>query len=384
MERVTPELLIERARELVPVVRSRAPEAEANRRLPAETIEDFKRSGIVRAVQPERFGGFALDLEVLADVAMEIGRGCGASGWLSSFMPLHQFMVGWFSERVQEEYWAAGPNTLSSTVPGYKGITREDVKGGVRVSGQASFSSGVDYSDWVLLHTIQETCLIPREDFEVIDDWQVSGLRGTGSKSVRVKGAFVPQHRIVTNQQLVDRTYPGVDLYDSPWYRATNPMITILNQGIVAPVIGMARGVLDLFEKRVVERVDPQAFEPAHTRPGPQLRFAEASVEVELAETLLRRNLAIVRDGGERDVALTLKRRAEIRRNVVYAGKLVTQATNRLVDGMDSSALYDKNVLHRQARDVRAGALQTVLHWEEAAMQFSRVRWGLEPQTRLI
>jgi len=54
------------------------------------------------------------------------------------------------------------------------------------------------------------------------------------------------------------------------------------------------------------------------------------------------------------------------------------QATKRLVDGMDSSALYVKNQLHRQAMDTRAGSLQFVLHYEETAMAFSRVHWGLE------
>jgi hypothetical protein len=51
---------------------------------------------------------------------------------------------------------------------------------------------------------------------------------------------------------------------------------------------------------------------------------------------------------------------------------------------MDSSALYNVNLLHRQARDVRAGSLQFVLHWEETAMAYSRIHWGLEPQTMLI
>ena len=81
---------------------------------------------------------------------------------------------------------------------------------------------------------------------------------------------------------------------------------------------------------------------------------------------------------------IPLEVRAELRRNITYASKLALQATNRLVDGMDSSALYDKNLLHRQAADVRAGSLQFVLHWEETAIQYSRVLWGLEPNTILI
>ncbi len=161
-------------------------------------------------------------------------------------------------------------------------------------------------------------------------------------------------------------------------------MIMILNHFILAPVIGMARGVQDLFDERARKRLDPQVFQPAIERPGPQLRFAEASAELDVAETLLRRNLAEVRESGLQDQTPTLEQRARIRRDIAYAARLALQATNRLVDGMDSSALYDKNLLHRQARDVRAGGLQFVLHWEETAMQYSRVHWGLEPSTMLI
>lgn len=380
-EIVAPDELVERARALVPVVRERSAEATELRKLPPETVEDFKRLGFIRAAMPVRFGGMGHDLSVVADISMQVARGCASSGWLSSFMPTHQFMVGWFPEQAQEEYWATSPNTLSSTVPGYRGMEREEVAGGLRISGRASFSSGVDYSEWAFVHTPIETCLVPRSDFEIVDDWHVAGLRATGSKSVVVEDAFVPTHRIVTNEQLANGTNAGATLYDNPWYRVRNPLMLVLNHFILAPVIGMGRGVLDIFDERVRTRIDPQTFQPAIERAGPQLRFAEASAELDSAEMFLRRNLDAVRASGKAQEPLSIEQRSEVRRNIVYAAKLVQQATNRLVDGMDSSALYEKNLLHRQAADTRAGGLQFVLHWEETAMQFSRVHWGLDPNT---
>lgn len=383
-EIATPDELLQRASALTSVVRERSIQANNERQLPAETVDDLKRAGLIRVVQPVRFGGMGHDLEVVADTSMAIARGCGASGWMASFWAIHQFMVGWFPEQAQEDYWADSPNTLSSTVPGYKSMEREEVKGGLRISGRTSFSSGVDYAEWALVHTPKETCLVPRADFEIFDDWQVSGLRGTGSKGIGIENVFVPEHRIVSNDQLFQGTYPGAEMYESPWYRVANPLMAVLNHFILAPTIGMARGVLDLFDLRVRSRFDPQALQPAVERAGPALRFAEASAEVDVAEMLLRRNLAIVRNSGERREQIPLEVRAELRRNITYASKLALQATNRLVDGMDSSALYDKNLLHRQAADVRAGSLQFVLHWEETAIQYSRVLWGLEPNTILI
>lgn len=380
----SPAQLREWARSMIPVVRERARQAETERKLPAHTVADFRASGILRAFVPDRFGGKDYDLELLADIARDIARGCGASGWLASFYGIHQFMVGWFPERAQEEYWSSSPHPLAATVPGYRS-SREEVRGGIRLTGRTSFSSGVDHVDWVLYHTANETCLIPRADFEIFDDWDVSGLRGTGSKGVVVTDVFVPEHRIVTTEKLMNGIPPGAELYqDNPWYRIPNPVMFLLNQFVLAPVVGMARGVLDIFDERARERMDAQVAAPAVERPGPQLRFAEAAAEIETAEMFLHKNLTLARDAGSRKRVLDLEERATFRRDVVYAAKLARTATNRLVDGMDSSALYEKNHLHRQARDVKAGSLQFLLHPEEAFINYSRVHWGLEPQSWLL
>jgi alkylation response protein AidB-like acyl-CoA dehydrogenase len=152
---------------------------------------------------------------------------------------------------------------------------------------------------------------------------------------------------------------------------------------MLAPIIGMAQGCLDVFEERVKSRKDPLTMQPAIERTAPQTRFAEASVEVEAARLFMRHDLARLRNWGETG-EITMEERAALRRNVTYGTTLCARAANRLVDGMDSSALYESNLLHRFARDVRAGALQFALAWDESAVQYSRVKWGLEPQTVII
>jgi hypothetical protein len=81
---------------------------------------------------------------------------------------------------------------------------------------------------------------------------------------------------------------------------------------------------------------------------------------------------------------MTVEQRAYIRRNLTYARKLAVEVGNSLIDGADSSALYEVNQVHRMGRDLRAAALQFTLFWEEAAIQYSRVMWGLEPHTIVI
>jgi alkylation response protein AidB-like acyl-CoA dehydrogenase len=49
--------LVRRALALIPMLRARAAEADALRRLPAETVRDLKDSGVARVLQPARYGG---------------------------------------------------------------------------------------------------------------------------------------------------------------------------------------------------------------------------------------------------------------------------------------------------------------------------------------
>jgi 3-hydroxy-9,10-secoandrosta-1,3,5(10)-triene-9,17-dione monooxygenase len=95
-----------------------------------------------------------------------------------------------FPRQAQEEYWAKSHNTLSSTSfnPSRSHVVSD--KGGYRVSGRWDFASGVDSADWMLVvgnaPDGPAMLMVPKTDYVVEDTWFVSGLRGTGSKDVRM------------------------------------------------------------------------------------------------------------------------------------------------------------------------------------------------------
>ena len=78
------EILIERARSLVPALRQRSKQATAERRLPKETIDDFQRLGLTRCLQPAMFGGFASDYRVFSKMLRTLAQGCGSSAWVAA------------------------------------------------------------------------------------------------------------------------------------------------------------------------------------------------------------------------------------------------------------------------------------------------------------
>jgi 3-hydroxy-9,10-secoandrosta-1,3,5(10)-triene-9,17-dione monooxygenase len=375
--------LIARAEAMIPTMRARSADCERQRMIPRATWEDFRTAGLLRAAQPEAFKGYGHGIDTVSEIAMRIGRGCGSSAWMAGQWPGHQFMVGYFPLEAQHEYWDADPDTMSSTASAVARLNIAPEGEGYRVTdSQMRFSSGCDYAGWIFFITRFGMGLVPKSDFEILDDWYVAGLRGTGSKSIVIKDAYIPPHRFVTLDQMKTGTAPGAEIYpEQPFYAA--PFNLVLNQLLLGAMIGMAWGVLDRFEERVTRRLDIHSFKPAAEGAGAQLRFAESHAEVDAATLFIRRNLAQLTEWGTARYQPSQRERAEARRNVTYAARLCVTATQRLLSAGDASGMFDDQALGRLGRDVYMAGLQANLTWDEPAMSFARSRWGVEPLSYL-
>ncbi len=185
--------LLRRAAQLVPVLKERAARTEQLRQIPPETVQDLVASGLIRIGNPRRYGGQDVEIDAAYDVGWELGRGCGSTGWCYSLWTVHNWWLGHFPEQAQEEFFAGGPDTLFSSGLNPAGGKAEPVGGGFRVSGRWRFSSGCDAASWVMVAVpgpgpnTMIWLLIPRSDYEILDTWFASGMRGTGSKDIMIK-----------------------------------------------------------------------------------------------------------------------------------------------------------------------------------------------------
>src|SRR5581483_138857 len=124
--------LLQRAAALVPALKQRAQKAEDLRQMPPETVADLKASGLIDIATPERFGGNGHEIDLMFNVAMELGRGCGSTAWCYAVWDIHNWMLGHWPIEAQEEYFATGPDTLSSSSFAPNGRL-EPVDGGFRL-----------------------------------------------------------------------------------------------------------------------------------------------------------------------------------------------------------------------------------------------------------
>src|SRR5690242_14718127 len=188
------EILIERARSLVPALRLRSKQATADRRLPQETIADFQRLGLTRCLQPAMFGGFASNYRVFSKMLRTLAQGCGSSAWVAAVHGEHSWVIGQYPEKAQREVWGDNPLAVASASFPPTGAA-ERAPGGHRLNGKWSYASGCDYAQWLLLNAAvkeggkpeERLFLVPAGEVEIVDDWHVMGLAGTGSKSVVLK-----------------------------------------------------------------------------------------------------------------------------------------------------------------------------------------------------
>src|SRR5262245_898483 len=374
--------LLRRAVDLIPVIAERALAAEQRRQIPEETVKDLISSGLLRIANPTRYGGYGLDYDTVIEVGAVLGRGCGSTAWCYTVWSSHNWVLGLYPERAQDEYFGSSPDVLSSS--GFNPTGKaEKTSGGYLLSGRWDFSSGCDAGSWAVLAAFTPEhgpglFLVPRRDYRIDDTWFVSGLRGTGSKDIVIEQpVLVPEHRFLSYHDMGTAQTPGRAIHQRPSYQL--PAFCLFPFNLAAPLVGIAQGAVDGFEQRMRTRLSAVGGQKMHDRVNIQARLAEASVEVDCARLLMRHDLDEMLSRAARGEMPTLEARLRYRRDHAYMAKLSVQAVNRLFEVSGGHALFDASPIQRAHRDVHAGSHQVALMWDTYAEQYGRVRLGLEP-----
>jgi 3-hydroxy-9,10-secoandrosta-1,3,5(10)-triene-9,17-dione monooxygenase len=386
------EQLLARARALAPKLRERSYATNKAGRIPDETIRDFWDFNLTYLLRPKRFGGPAMRPDEAFQAAFELGRGDGSAAWVWAVMLIHDLFVAHFPEKFQQEYWGKDRTlSASSFLPNGKPTL---TKGGIRLSGKWSFCSGVDNADWLFLGAFFgppsggapmpdiRYVWVPKGDYRIIDDWDVMGLCGTGSKSVVVEDTFVPDHRIVSHKEMSDATSPGSKLHSEPVYRA--PIWSFVPFTISAPACGIAQGALEAFIDDMKVRDDSFAHSPLSKKPGMHVRVAEASAMIDCGNLLYKRSYRETIDKVLAGVAPSLEFRARSRRDQGYSVKLAKAAVGLLIDAGGGRGLYETNHVQRCFRDLQAMAGHIVASWDVAAYSYGQIALGGPPSDLFV
>ena len=379
--------LLNRAAGLAPVLKERAARAEELRRVPDETVKDVLDTGLHLVGVPQMFGGLSVSYGLALDVAAELGRGCPATAWCYGLWAAHSWLVGYWPLQAQQEVFGENPDTLLSsslnpgkpTQNGAGGTACEPVEGGYLLSGRWEFSSGCDHAGWVMLGAPnigeRNWALVPRHDFEIVDTWFVSGLRGSGSKDIVTENAFVPRHRILDVNTAGNGDWTGWELHGQSRYRV--PIGALLGWDLAAPMVGIAQGMIDEFTARLAGTSGPGRTADS---PAVHARLAQAAAETDAARAVMQSDIREILRKGEEGDPFTPLERARFRRDKAFTVQLCLQAVNRLFDISGGHGILDSTPLQRFHRDAQAVAHRDGLVMDLGGRDYGRVALGLPPE----
>jgi alkylation response protein AidB-like acyl-CoA dehydrogenase len=381
---------MERAQALGPAIAERWQTAHEMRRIPDETIADLIDAGLFKACQPARVGGYQHPFGTQTSIGIELAKYCGSTGWIASVLGTHHWILGKFPLDAQTDVWGQNRDALVASAFASIEPSAERVAGGYRVSGTWLFASGVHSVDWcIILVRLAGTSaddppearfmLVPRADFEIKDVWRTTGMRGTGSNHLHVAGAFIPEHRSLSQPVINQLDTPGTADGAGPEYRL--PFAGTVGYCVSAPTLGLAEGALDAFTAAMGARTGIIA---GRLRDNAQLqvRSAEASAEIDCARLLYESDMQRVAMATRSGTGIPARDIARMERNAAYIGVLARRATSRLAEAMGAKGLDEGNPVQRANSDIAAACAHISMVWDANAQSYGRALLGAEPASR--
>lgn len=386
-----PSLLLERLQEILPAIAANASKAEQMRMVPAENIEMLKGIGLHRAFQPKPYGGLEISLPEFADCIAALAGACASTAWAMSLLCTHSHQLAMFPKQLQDEVWGENPDaTASSSIAPFGKV--EEVEGGVIFNGEMGWSSGSDHAEWAIMGCKRKDAegnlnycfaVLPRSDYEIRDDWYAVGIRGSGTKTLSVKDAFVPNHRMQTAKDMMEGKSAGFGLYpDSKIFYS--PYRPYFASGFSIVSLGVAERMLVTFKEKTKNRVRAYTGASVGAATPALMRLAESTHQVAAARAFLEKTW---QDHAEHSEAHRYPDRQTLafwRTNQAYAVKMCIQAVDRLFEAAGGGAWMEANEMQRLFRDVHMTGAHAYTDYDVCAQILGRELMGLEPDPTLL
>lgn len=348
--------LLQRARNLIPMLIEKADSVEQNRMVSKETIQAFVDAGFFKILQPAAFGGWEMNPAVFYKVLMELGRGCCSSAWNMMILGVHQWEFGALNDQACDDVWGKdNAAIIASSYPPFGKV--EEVEGGYLISGTWKTSSGCDHGKWAFLGGLRRdasgnvidrlSMLVPSTAWEIEDDWHTFGLAGTGSKSLNVQETFVPYHHThsLIKYELDDRGSNYLFPFNQIFFGSVSALIC-----------GMAQGGIDEYIRQMQVRTNTTDGNSAALSPYVKDRLGNAVVRVRSARARLLQMMAETTELVERRELVPTFDRVHHMLDIARVGRDCEEAVMLLFKATSARGIYLNNPLQRIMRDVIAAS----------------------------
>ena len=377
----TPDDILAAAQALEPLIRAAADQIEADRRLPSALIRAIEQAGVFRMAVPRVYGGGELDPMTQVRVVEELSRMDGSVGWLTMIGAAGGPMAAFMDPTVAQRLFGQVDSVAAGQIRPPQHA--EVVAGGFRISGRYRFASGCQHATMMTCGCLlfedgkplmrpdgqqkARVMLVPASKVTIVDTWNTTGMRGTGSHDFIVDNVFVPHEESVS--MFEPPRCPG-PLYLFP------PIYLVCHTGVP---LGIARAALDsmlelcatkeMMPSRQLLREDTQMQETiasAAASLGAARSYAYGTLE-DLWNTLCKGNKPSARE------------RATYRMMMVHCHQVAKTVIATLYDAAATSAIFRGYPLERQMRDILTACQHRVVH-PRMLRPAGRMLLGLAPE----
>ena len=364
---------VTRAEAIAPKIAAAADDIDAKRELPPTLADEMKALGLFRLLLPRSVGGEEADwLEYLAAVRT-VAFADGSAGWCFNQGAVFATTCCRAPPALAAEVWE-NPRTVVANGPPQGPVRVEQAPGGHRLSGRWMFSSGCRHANWVAALAANRgqpprLFLLPAEDVEFVDVWQVPGLRGTGSFSFRAEAQFVPAHRVM-RLDVPPR---------EPWPLYVVPQALLFACGFGSVALGVARAGLDAAIELASDKRPRFGSRPLCEDPVVQQQVGKAEARWRAAKALLEESVAEVWAGVQAARSITTQQRIALRMAGTHAIRQSAEVVDAAYHLSGSTAIFADRAIQRRFQDAHVITQQIQgreAHYETAGQFYL----GLEPK----
>ncbi|NGX97718.1 MAG: acyl-CoA dehydrogenase, partial [Candidatus Afipia apatlaquensis] len=298
----------------------------------------------------------------------------------------HHWMLGMFDVRAQDLIWNENVDALIASSFVFPAGRATKVAGGYTLSGRWPFSSGVDSSTWNMLAGIVSSeddadgveyriFLLKQSDYKILDTWNSTGLKGTGSNDVEAKDVFVPDYMTLAVKDVAGGATPGSAVNPGALYAL--PVFSLFPFVLSGAGLGNAQACLDDYVGIAKHRASTYNRAKLGDLQTTQIKIAEASAKIDAARLIMRRTCIEAMSDARHGTVPDLSEKTKYRRDGAYSVNLCTEAVSTLFSASGARGLYTTGALQRQFRDAHAINAHIAFSFDAAGTNYGRVALDL-------
>lgn len=326
-------------------IAARRTEFTTLRHVPRDVIAQFKRAGIYRAGTPRCFGGDAMAPADFLKIVARIAEVDGSAAWVASFGSANTYLAA-LPKATQAHIYASGPDQVfAGALYPVQPAVRQD--NGWLVNGQWKFASGCMGAEWLGVGIgggpggKPVTAVFPAQQVEIVENWDVVGLEGTGSHDLRVASQFVADDWTFTRG--------GEPIIDEPLYRY--PAVCYQAQVHASVNLGLAEAALnivnDMSGGKVTTTGAPRMADRAYFR----IELAQAEAQYRSARAYFFESIETVYHSILEGNSVTLAQASALRLSAVHAAQVAADVIRTAYRLGGMATIYRKHPLQRIVRD---------------------------------